>query len=191
MSELSFPNYAVLCATGNTEDAAVMSRALSYLFCIGDQEKVWAEGENDGDDVVASKAGYRSVGDNDVNAKRICVPQKIDPKTFFANERTFLKWLTISVMLGLMSVTLLNFANTNNDGAELAGIIMLPVSIAFMIYALVMFRYRARCIYMREPMRYDDTKGPTVLVAVLASAMIISTGLSLQRAYSKIPSPIH
>lgn len=167
-----------------------MTNVLRYLFCVGTPVKQWAEGEHDGDDAVDHHLGYASVGNGDVNSKRICVPQKIDPKTFFANERTFLKWLTISVMLGLMSVTLLNFANTNNDGAELAGIIMLPVSISFMIYALVMFRYRARCIYMREPMRYDDTKGPTVLVLVLASAMIIATGLSLQRAYAKLPDAL-
>jgi uncharacterized membrane protein YidH (DUF202 family) len=118
--------------------------------------------------------------------KRICVPQKIDPKTFFANERTFLKWLSIAVMIGLMSLTLLNFSDTSSDGAELAGLVLLPVSIIFMVYSLFIFRSRANKIYMREPMRYDDTKGPTMLVIVLAISMSLATVFSLQRHYARL-----
>ncbi|RNF16454.1 vacuolar transporter chaperone [Trypanosoma conorhini] len=124
-----------------------------------------------------------------VNDKRICVPQKIDPKTFFANERTFLKWLSISVMIGLMSLTLLNFGDTSSTAAELAGLVLLPVSIIFMVYSLIVFRDRANKIYMREPMRYDDTRGPTMLVLVLGAAMVIATIFSIQRQYYKAITP--
>jgi uncharacterized membrane protein YidH (DUF202 family) len=122
-----------------------------------------------------------SKGGGAADGKRICVPQKVDPKTFFANERTFLKWLNISTMLGMMGITLLNFADVNSDGAELAGLVLLPVAILFMLYALVTFRARAHFIYMREPMRYDDTRGPTLLVVVLTVALLLATAFSLQR----------
>lgn len=146
--------------------------------------KPWANGSHDGDEEVA--LFNMDKASTDPNEKRICVPQKIDPKTFFANERTFLKWLTMSVMLGLMAVSLLNFTrDAASDGAELAGIILLPVSILFMVYALAVFRFRAHCIYMREPMRYDDTRGPTILVVVLAVSLLLSAVFSIQRAYQK------
>lgn len=158
-----------------------VERILQLVCCIKAPSKGWAEGEDDGD------ARYEPVEPSGTKFadKFICVPQKIDPKTFFANERTFLKWLSISVMVGMMSLTLLNFADTNSDGAELAGLVLLPVSVAFMLYALYVFRFRAHCIYMREPMRYDDTKGPTVLVTVLVISLILSTMFTLQKRTSK------
>lgn len=162
------------------------SKALSYICCVRGAEKTWAEGEDDGD------AKYMSIQSptNDGGLfglaaadKRICVPQKIDPKTFFANERTFLKWLSISVMIGLMSITLLTFSDANADGASLAGLVLLPVSLCFMVYSLMIFRSRASKIYMREPMRYDDTRGPTMLVVALGLSLTLATIFSLQRHY--------
>lgn len=41
------------------------------------------------------------------------VRSRVEPKTFFANERTFLSWLNISVLIMLTGLTLLggNFAS--------------------------------------------------------------------------------
>lgn len=159
---------------------------MSYLFCMNGAQKPWADGQDDGDDKYESLQGPGGRNlTGSVKDKKICVPQKIDPKTFFANERTFLKWLSISVMVGLMSLTLLNFGDGSSNGAELAGLVLLPVAIVFMIYALFIFRDRANKIYMREPMRYDDTRGPTMLVLVLGSALVLATIFSLQRQHSQ------
>lgn len=38
-------------------------------------------------------------------------PMRIEPKTFFANERTFLAWLHMAVTLGSISAALLGFAS--------------------------------------------------------------------------------
>lgn len=166
------------------------SKWITYIFSIGGAQKPWAEGQDDGDETYESLngPGGRNLTGS-VNDKRICVPQKIDPKTFFANERTFLKWLSISVMVGMMSLTLLNFGDTSNNSAELAGLILLPVSIFFMVYSLIIFKDRAQKIYLREPMRYDDTRGPTLLVIVLSASLVMATIFSLQRDYvNSIPS---
>lgn len=174
-------------------DFSGINKGLAYLCCVGSTEKSWADGEDDGDAKYMSVQSPSNRDENgggmfglSANDKRICVPQKIDPKTFFANERTFLKWLSISVMIGLMSLTLLNFSDATTDGAELAGLVLLPVSLVFMIYALFIFRSRASKIYMREPMRYDDTRGPTLLVVVLAVAITLATVFSLQRHYARV-----
>ena len=167
-----------------------MEKLLRRVFCVdaeGPELKAWAAGNADGDAEMAGlinpsegRSGYGTMPF--AGSKKVCVPQKIDPKTFFANERTFLKWLSISTMVGAMSVALLGFADATSDGAQLAGIILLPVSILFMMYALAVFRRRAHCIYMREPIRYDDTRGPTLLVVILAVALLLSTYFSLRRA---------
>eukprot|EP00834_Sanchytrium_tribonematis_P003100 NODE_111_length_18624_cov_1.285020.p1 type:complete len:600 gc:universal NODE_111_length_18624_cov_1.285020:14648-12849(-) len=43
--------------------------------------------------------------------KRIAVPVRVEPKVFFANERTFLSWLHFVTVLGGLSVGLLNFGD--------------------------------------------------------------------------------
>ena len=182
----------------STHDRSWTDRSLEAVCCLKGGMKQWADGEDDGDaqyeQIYSNRAlfGTNSKGTDATPLdlfgtpdKKICVPQKIDPKTFFANERTFLKWLSISVLIGLMSLTLLNFSDSDSDGAELAGLVLLPVSIAYMLYSLFVFRSRAHKIYMREPMRYDDTRGPTILVIILATAMALATILSLQKHYGR------
>eukprot|EP00744_Colponema_vietnamica_P000829 GILI01001439.1.p1 GENE.GILI01001439.1~~GILI01001439.1.p1 ORF type:complete len:179 (+),score=47.39 GILI01001439.1:82-618(+) len=159
--------------------------ALEAVCCVSNKKR-WADGEDDGD------AQYEQINPKSTDTllfgaadKKICVPQKIDPKTFFANERTFLKWLSISVLIGAMALTLLNFSDSDSDGAQLAGLVLLPVSISYMLYSLMVFRNRANKIYLREPMRYDDTRGPTILVIILAVAVLLATTFSLQKHYGR------
>lgn len=160
-----------------------VDRTVQVLCCLGSREKPWAEGEDDGDHQIGD---FRNHAASNLNEKKVCVPQKIDPKTFFANERTFLKWLSISIMIGMMSVTLLSFGTRQSDGAELSGLLLLPVSIGFMVYALFLYQQRAHRIYMREPMRYDDTRAPTVLVIVLIFALGSSAYFALGMARPEV-----
>ena len=39
-------------------------------------------------------------------------PMRIEPKTFFANERTFLTWLHMAVTVGTIAAALLGFSGT-------------------------------------------------------------------------------
>jgi len=41
--------------------------------------------------------------------KKVSVPIRVEPKVYFANERTFLKWLEFSVMVASIATGLLNF----------------------------------------------------------------------------------
>lgn len=69
-------------------------------------------------------------------------PVKIDPKVFFANERTFLAWMHVSVILAGASVAINAFTESHHSSAsQLYGVILLPVSIAFIIYAMVQCEY--------------------------------------------------
>lgn len=47
--------------------------------------------------------------------KRIHVPVRVEPKVFFAAERTFLSWLEFSIILGSIAATLLNFGEFGHD----------------------------------------------------------------------------
>jgi len=65
---------------------------------------------------------------------------KVEPKVFFANERTFLAWLHCSVLLAGASIAIMSFSETNMAG-QLYGVILLPVAIAFMTYAMSQCEY--------------------------------------------------
>ncbi|KAJ3338457.1 vacuolar transporter chaperone [Gonapodya sp. JEL0774] len=96
---------------------------------------------------------------------------RVEPKVFFANERTFLSWLNFSITLGGLSLGLLNFGDFT---ARLAGIIFTLISLLVMIYATVIFRARATNIRMRGAGPYDEVYGPTAIVGVLVAASLVN-----------------
>jgi len=63
-------------------------------------------------------------------------PIKVEPKVFFANESTFLAWMHLSVMLAGASIAILAFAEDQNPFSQIYGVILLPVAVAFIIYAM-------------------------------------------------------
>lgn len=103
--------------------------------------------------------------------KRIALPTRVEPKVFFANERTFLSWLNFTVILGGLAVGLLNFGD--QVGRISAGLFTL-VAMAAMIYALFTFHWRAKSIRQRGQGGFDDRLGPTVLALALLAAVIVN-----------------
>mmetsp|Transcript_7971 Transcript_7971/g.12205 ORF Transcript_7971/g.12205 Transcript_7971/m.12205 type:complete len:220 (+) Transcript_7971:99-758(+) len=100
------------------------------------------------------------------------VPIKIEPKVFFANERTFLAWLHASVLLAGASVAIVAFADDSNPWSQLYGIIQLPVAISFICYSMYQYARRAAMIRRKDPGPYEDTVGPTVLGIMLMLSIL-------------------
>ncbi|KAG8528044.1 vacuolar transporter chaperone [Bacidia gigantensis] len=105
------------------------------------------------------------------SGKRIALPTRVEPKVFFANERTFLSWLNFTVILGGLAIGLLNFGD--NIGRICAGLFTL-VAMGAMVYALVTFHWRAKSIRLRGQGGFDDRYGPTVLAVALGVAVIVN-----------------
>jgi len=103
--------------------------------------------------------------------KRIALPTRVEPKVFFANERTFLSWLNFTVILGGLAVGLLNFGD--RVGQISAGIFTL-IAMSAMLYALFTFHWRAASIRRRGQAGFDDRYGPTVLTLALLGAVIVN-----------------
>jgi uncharacterized membrane protein YidH (DUF202 family) len=106
-------------------------------------------------------------------------PIKIEPKVFFSNERTFLAWMHVSVILAGASIAILAFADTNNYVSQVYGVVLLPVAIAFIVYSMVQYQRRAYMIRNRLPGPYEDTVGPTVLCIMLMLSIVVQFGLRL------------
>jgi len=103
--------------------------------------------------------------------KRIALPTRVEPKVFFANERTFLSWLNFTVILGGLAVGLLNFGDSVG---RISAALFTIVAMAAMIYALITFHWRAKSIRQRGQGGFDDRYGPTVLAGALLAAVIVN-----------------
>eukprot|EP00891_Asterochloris_glomerata_P008493 jgi/Astpho2/8493/e_gw1.00125.54.1_t len=121
---------------------------------------------------------------------------RIEPKTFFANERTFLTWLHMAVTVGTIAAALLGFSGTagrtekhpkrSAHTVEMIALILLPVAILMCAYALVVFIWRAKAIDPPEPPHLlvqigyiDDPRGPLGLSAVVITALTAILILSI------------
>ncbi|CAM9151086.1 unnamed protein product [Chrysoparadoxa australica] len=97
--------------------------------------------------------------------------QRVEPKLFFANERTFIHWLHMAVTMSSVSTAVLAFGTRENSTAQVYALVMLPVSLAFAGYALMTFLWRAGLIHDRVVDRWDDPKGPVFLAVGLVIAL--------------------
>ncbi|EPQ54223.1 SPX-domain-containing protein [Gloeophyllum trabeum ATCC 11539] len=106
------------------------------------------------------------------SGKRIAVPVRIEPKVYFASERTFFKWLHFAVLIGIIATTLLNFVEPGDvKGIISAGVFTVAALLAI-AYSAVIFVYRTMKLRQRSAEGlYYDKYGPTVLCIVLFSAL--------------------
>jgi len=101
--------------------------------------------------------------------------QKIEPKIFFANERTFLHWLHAGVTLYTISAGILVFAsNEGSNWAHWYALSLLPIALGFCMYALHVFLWRADRIKTRVPGRWDDPRGPYILGSCVVLVLSIN-----------------
>ncbi|ODV80643.1 polyphosphate synthetase protein [Suhomyces tanzawaensis NRRL Y-17324] len=103
--------------------------------------------------------------------KKIAVPIRIEPKVYFATERTFLSWLSVGMILSFTATTLLNYGSKS----------ALTASIGFFITALFTFLYSAytyvwRVLMIREkkPVLYGDKFGPNMICACIFAATFVT-----------------
>ncbi|KAI9351026.1 VTC domain-containing protein [Pilaira anomala] len=93
----------------------------------------------------------------------------LEPKVFFANERTFINWLHFSALLLTVAITLLNFGDGIN---KIVGAMFFGIAFLFAIYAFFFNRWRAWRIENKPHLRYDDVYGPVILCVLLIGALI-------------------
>ncbi|TIA87209.1 hypothetical protein E3P99_03315 [Wallemia hederae] len=113
------------------------------------------------------------------DGKKIWVPVRVEPKVYFANERTFLKWLQFSVLISSIAIALVNFTSTaDTTGIISAGLFTLA-ALASIAYSAASFVWRALKIRKREAISYYDKIGPSVLCCIMLVAVMVNFLLRL------------
>jgi uncharacterized membrane protein YidH (DUF202 family) len=110
--------------------------------------------------------------------KRIHVPVRVEPKVYFAAERTFLSWLEFSIIIGSIAATLLNFGDRISLFSAWG---FTFVACASLLYSLGLYLWRVAMIRERRAVRYHDPIGPSVLCVGLFVAIAINFGLRIRK----------
>ncbi|KAK3387661.1 VTC domain-containing protein [Podospora didyma] len=105
-------------------------------------------------------------------------PLQIEPKVWLANERTFLKWQHICVLLGGLAITLYTAAGKNTL-AEFMGIAYILIAIFAGCWSYFILHSRRSMIMQRSGKDFDNIIGPLVI----SGAMLLSLILNFVFAY--------
>ncbi|KAI0351691.1 SPX-domain-containing protein [Trametes cingulata] len=113
--------------------------------------------------------------------KRIAVPVRIEPKVYFAAERTFFKWLHFGIYIGTIATTLLNFVPPGDTAGLVSAWLFTAVALVAIAYSAVIFVYRALHLRQRraEGMYYDKY-GPTILSVALVGALATNIAMRVR-----------
>ncbi|OZJ01959.1 hypothetical protein BZG36_05132, partial [Bifiguratus adelaidae] len=115
--------------------------------------------------------------------KKVVGINKVEPKVYLANERTFFAWMSFAGLLFSFSVALFN---AGDIVGRISGIIYTLVSISVMIYGLGLYRRRRQMILEKHPGPYDELTGPTIICIALFFAVLLNAYL---KASVKIKKP--
>ena len=110
--------------------------------------------------------------------KRVSVPIRVEPKVYFANERTFLKWLEFSVMIASIATGLLNFQRAGDTIGLITSALFTLIALFTIAYSGVLYMWRALKIRERCSSNvYSDLYGPTFICFVILAVTLINFGM--------------
>ncbi|KAI1797010.1 SPX-domain-containing protein [Ganoderma leucocontextum] len=113
--------------------------------------------------------------------KRIAVPVRVEPKVYFAVERTFFKWLHFGIFIGTIATTLLNFIPADDPVGLISAWCFTGVALVAIAYSAIIFVYRAyRLRERRAEGLYYDKYGPTMLSVLLVAALAANIGMRMR-----------
>lgn len=78
--------------------------------------------------------------------QKIVTPVRVEPKVFFANERTYFSWMRFALLLGSFSVALVN---TGDKIGKISGLIYTMISLSTLIYGCGLYYRRHELIMAR------------------------------------------
>lgn len=128
-----------------------------------------------GDDLIVQVQGESEISFNlspeSDDRTKVVIPVRVEPKAFFANERTFLSWVQFAIFLGGIGTAMVGLGDMH---AYICGCMLIVVAGVFAIYSLYLFHYRASKIRVKDPGPYDAVIGPSVLVGIFILVMAMS-----------------
>jgi uncharacterized membrane protein YidH (DUF202 family) len=101
-------------------------------------------------------------------------PVRVESKVWLANQRTFIKWLHVSILLSTLSLGLYNAAGKHNRIAQALAIVYTFFAVFAAVWGWYMYEKRARLIRQRSGKDLDNMFGPLVVCVGLAIALVLN-----------------
>ncbi|GAA5938890.1 hypothetical protein JCM1841_000843 [Sporobolomyces salmonicolor] len=115
--------------------------------------------------------------------KKIAIPVRVEPKVFYANERTTLAWIEFSVIISAIGIGILSFSDPHDDVALAAAASFTTVALLAILYTAYTYVWRVASIRARRAVSYHDWIGPSALCGVLLLAVIVNFSLRLKEGF--------
>ncbi len=100
-------------------------------------------------------------------------PLQVEPKVWLANERTFLKWQHICILLGALAVSLYTAAGQDTI-AEYTAIAYIAIAIFAGGWGYCMHFVRRNMIVARSGKDFDNVIGPLIISVALMAALVLN-----------------
>ena len=106
-------------------------------------------------------------------------PVQVEPKVWLANQRTFIKWQHISVLLTTFSLGLYNAAGEHNNVARSLAIVYTVIALFAGAWGWWIYIVRSRMIEARSGKDFDNSVGPIVVCIGLVVALCMNFGFKV------------
>lgn len=113
---------------------------------------------------------------------------KVEGKVWLANQRTFIKWQHVSVLLASLSVGLYNAAGKDNTVARSLAVVYTLVAVFAGVWGYGVYMWRTSLIQKRSGKDFDAVAGPVVVCVGLIAALLLNFGFKVIRLSSIEPN---
>ncbi|KAF2084679.1 SPX-domain-containing protein [Saccharata proteae CBS 121410] len=103
-------------------------------------------------------------------------PVRVEAKVWLANQRTFIKWQHVSVLLASLSLGLYNAAGADNNVARGLAVVYTLVAAFAGVWGYAMYMWRSRLIEQRSGKDFDNLWGPVIVCGGLVVALLVNFG---------------
>lgn len=110
-------------------------------------------------------------------------PVKVEAKVWLANQRTFIKWQHVSVLLGTLGLGLYNAAGENNNVARALAVVYTLVALFTGAWGYGIYMWRVSLIQKRSGKDFDAITGPVVVCLGLIVALILNFAFKVSLEY--------
>ncbi|KAK4934658.1 Phosphate metabolism transcription protein [Elasticomyces elasticus] len=107
---------------------------------------------------------------------------KVEAKVWLANQRTFIKWQHVAILLATLSLSLYNAAGVNNNIARIISVVYTVFAIFAAVWGWGIYMWRSKLITERSGKDFDAVIGPFVVSIGLAVALVLNFAFKYRAA---------
>jgi VTC domain/Domain of unknown function (DUF202) len=106
-------------------------------------------------------------------------PVRVEAKVWLANQRTFVKWQHVTVLLSALGLGLYNAAGVDNNVARALAVAYTLVAIFSGVWGWAIYMIRGHMIRTRSGKDFDATTGPIIICFLLVIALLLNFGFKV------------